>query len=515
MRKQLLILLLIVACYPAFCQDVGKILKTEADGFKWYLIKTESGEVSAESFDGHLIVPSLKSKDYYIYYSKTGYGDHSSDKRPSFFTANKHREHGGSFEVLGAAIFSSSGENIIPFSRGYKNITYVWLKDNVRTYFTFEKVVNGKTMVGVCDIKGREIIEPKYQSVSYMIDGFTGNTGGLNYVKLNIFLDENSLVSTDAILDKHLCTEDDGFRWYKTFKKGVFGAEDISGKTLIPLSRGYTSLFYNDMYGGNFRCELNGSYIECDLTGKVLSEEEYSNMRENHPYIPKNSASNNGHNASNESSNIKEMFDLAYNTPDTEAQTKYNRYMQVIQADAYNSYGYKAAAYNNLGVLYETLGDLKNAKACYEYALQANPNYDKAKDNLKNVKAQRRSQRWNNISNALGAVGQALGTMSGGQTNGTYNTYQGDGGSYGGSSGGSSSGERTCDSCGGSGKCATQGWADKYRCHGSGRCQHCNNTGTQRDYGHTRVCSTCNGTKKCHYCGGSGRCSNCGGSGKK
>ena len=111
--------------------------------------------------------------------------------------------------------------------------------------------------------------------------------------------------------------------------------------------------------------------------------------------------------------------DLAYNTPDTEAQTKYDRYMQVIKADPYNSYGYKAPALNNLGVLYESLGDLNNAKACYEYALQACPTYDMAKQNLKSVKAQRRSKRWSTIGNILGTVGETLGTMSNSQAAGT------------------------------------------------------------------------------------------------
>ena len=86
--------------------------------------------------------------------------------------------------------------------------------------------------------------------------------------------------------------------------------------------------------------------------------------------------------------------------------------MQVIKADPYNSYGYKAPALNNLGVLYESLGDLNNAKACYEYALQACPTYDMAKQNLKSVKAQRRSKRWSTIGNILGTVGETLGTMS-------------------------------------------------------------------------------------------------------
>lgn len=253
----------------------------------------------------------------------------------------------------------------------------------------------------------------------------------------------------------------------------------------------------------------NGNSINNDIVSYNNNQNE---SEQNNPTIATNTKTQ------IEISEIKDLFDLAYNTPDTEAQTKYDIYMQVIQADPYNNYGYKAPAYNNLGVLYESLGDINNAKICYEYALQANPNYDKAKQNLKNVKAQRRSQFWNNIGNALGVVGQALETINSSHTGGTYNTYQGGGGgsySSGSNGGGSSNSERICVSCGGSGKCSAQGWADKYRCHGSGRCLHCSNTGTQRDFGITRVCTTCKGTKKCQYCKGSGKCSTCNGRGKR
>lgn len=209
---------------------------------------------------------------------------------------------------------------------------------------------------------------------------------------------------------------------------------------------------------------------------------------------------------------VKNLFDVAYNTPDSEAQKKYNRYMKVIQADPYNKIGYKAMAYNNLGVLYESLGDLKNAKACYEYALQANPNYDKAKDNLKGVKAKRRNQLWNNVGNALGSVGQVLGTISRTQLNETLNeSYQGSGGSLSnGHSGGS-----VCKRCQGSGRCSSMsGTANKYYCHGSGKCGYCYGKGTIRKLGQTITCTACDGNGKCKYCNGSGRCSDCNGSGK-
>lgn len=206
----------------------------------------------------------------------------------------------------------------------------------------------------------------------------------------------------------------------------------------------------------------------------------------------------------------KNLFEAAYNTPDSDPQTKYNRYMQAIQADPYNREGYKVLSYNNIGALYENLGDLKNAKAYYEYALQINPNYGKAKENLKRVKAQLRSQRWNNIGNVLGAVGQTLETMNSGQT-GNINSTTGGGGYSGGSTNSS-----TCKKCQGSGRCSSMsGTANKYYCHGSGKCGYCNGSGIIRNLGQTITCTACNGRGRCKYCNGSGKCSDCDGSGKR
>lgn len=178
--------------------------------------------------------------------------------------------------------------------------------------------------------------------------------------------------------------------WFSTEKDGKEGACDINGNEIVPPV--FEACFYSD---GEFTIKDNTGYHKWS---------EYNNQTNNAQ------ASTN-----NKAASIKELFDLAYNTPDTEAQTKYDRYMQVIKADPYNSYGYKAPALNNLGVLYESLGDLNNAKACYEYALQACPTYDMAKQNLKSVKAQRRSKQWSTIGNILGTVGETLGTMSNSQ----------------------------------------------------------------------------------------------------
>lgn len=515
MRKVFLFFVLaFCGCLHSYGQDVQKELKTEEDGFKWHLLYS-NGFSGAQDVNGKDIIPLAKKFD--------GIG-YRTDLKLFQITVFKD-------DIL-TGFYSLDGKSLIEPGK-YDNANY-WNEAGKPQYFTVEK--GGKC--GVCDKNGKEVIPLLYDKVYHSngnyFEVYKGDYRGICDMTGHFTLPlsaQYTLILYEAETGcyavhkgnnlRGVCKKDGTFLiplsrnyelcnyekegWYQIKKNGYYGVCDLSGKEVVKPDRYKSMLFYEDGKGVYTYDENYNSITLYKLKGK---SNNYSSN--NNSYANTTTST-----TTSQSSSIKEMFDLAYNTPDAEAQTKYDRYMQVIQADPYNSYGYKAPAYNNLGVLYENLGDLKNAKTCYEYALQANPNYDKAKENLKNVKAQRRRQRWSNIGNALGAVGQALGSMNGGQTNGTYNTYQGGGSSYSGSSGGSSSGERTCVSCGGSGKCAAQGWADKYRCHGSGRCQHCNNTGTQRDYGNTRVCSTCNGTKKCHYCGGSGRCSTCGGSGKR
>ena len=136
---------------------------------------------------------------------------------------------------------------------------------------------------------------------------------------------------------------------------------------------------------------------------------------------------------------VEELFELAYNTSDSEAQLKYDRYIEVIQADPDNDYGFKAKALNNIGALFENLEDYHNAKEYYEAALEVDPNYGRAKDNLKDVKKTIRSEKWDRIGNIFGVVGNALGNMSASMA-GSYNSYQGTSGAYSSSTGSSSSG---------------------------------------------------------------------------
>lgn len=516
MKKITVLLLLILSGYNfAHGQEIQKKLQIEEDGFQWYLLMADDYE-AAQDRNGKELIPFSRKYKYITY-----------------ITDFKLFQIMDIEEDFIYGYCGIDGKELIPL-RKYDNALYRNEKD-MPIHFEVKK----DNLWGVCDKDGKEVIPIQYDKIIHSIGNyFIVSKGGFEGLcdmsgKFTIPLsNEFTLLLYKKETDSYIIHKGDHLQ-------GVCKAD---GSYLIPLSRGYEQCFYEEE--GWYEIMKDGYFGVCDLTGKeVVQPNKYKSSfsydenkgvytydenwnvvtlykpRNNTKSISSNNYANNSISTSNVvgSAEIKKLYDLAYNTPDSEGQTKYNRYMQVIQADPYNSYGYKAFAYNNLGVLYETLGDFNNAKKCYESAIDSNPNYDRAKQNLKRVKNQLRSNRLNKFSNALGAIGQAFGSMGGSQTTETYNTFQGDGSSFDSStsSGYSSTSGGNCVSCGGSGKCSAQGWADKYRCHGSGACQHCNNTGTQTDFGNTRLCSTCHGSKKCHYCEGSGKCPTCRGTGKR
>lgn len=124
-----------------------------------------------------------------------------------------------------------------------------------------------------------------------------------------------------------------------------------------------------------------------------------------------------------DAASVKDLFDQAYNTPDNEAQTKYDLYMQVIKADAYNTSGYLPLAYNNIGALFENAGDMNRARNYYNVACTIDPSNNLAAKNLHRVKNNIRSERLNAIADGLSAFGQEL-QNAGANMGGNVNGYQ-------------------------------------------------------------------------------------------
>ena len=163
-------------------------------------------------------------------------------------------------------------KTLIPLSRGYDRI-YFRAEDGHVGYFKVEK--NGKS--GVCDITGKEIVSPSYESVIYVSDGFNYKNSSGNFVPVGWYLDSQGIATREAPINKNLQTEKDGYQWYEVRQGEKYGAEDYQNRTLIPLSREYTSVFYRPEEGhkGYFSVKKSNKYGACDLTGKEIAQPIY------------------------------------------------------------------------------------------------------------------------------------------------------------------------------------------------------------------------------------------------
>ncbi len=483
--------------------------KKEKDGFEWIHLSQDGYEGAADK-KGNILI-SLSNKYKSVCYIKLD----SQDK--GFFYVGKD----GMFSDVG--ICDKSGKEVIPTGRGYSSITYHVTTEGYK-YFQVEK----NNLNGACDTQGNEIVGPKYYNLFYSQGRFIiQKSEESQYEDLNI-----TLVRNDSFSSKKI--ESNGFEWIKVYKGECCGAQDKDGHEIIPMSRGYNDIIYDENdYGGYpyFKVRKNNKYGACDLNGVEAIKPIYhgvytfkngfeTQLTESSDFVETNiKFSSDGIWRKNVAttigtSSLQEILNQAEATPDSESQKKYNLYKQIVDADPYNSLGFKAIACNQIAILYYNLGDTGNAKAWLEECLRVSPGNPTATNNLKIVKSQRRQQRINAITGVLGAIGSAV---SGTTTGGSVGSYQGGAvgndngstGSYGGGSGGS-----TCKRCNGSGKCSSSSiTADKYYCHGSGRCGYCNGDGVKRHLGQVIKCTSCNGDGRCHYCNGSGKCSSCGGRG--
>jgi hypothetical protein len=164
---------------------------------------------------------------------------------------------------------------LIPLTRRYDRIYFID-KEGHKGYFSVEK--NGKE--GVCDITGKEVISPSYESVFYSSDGFNYKNASGSYVATGWYLDSEGKATREIPIKKDMQTEKDGFKWYKVQQGDKYGAEDYLNRTLIPLNREYTSIYFQQEEGhkGYFKIQKNSKYGACDLTGKEVVQPFYESL---------------------------------------------------------------------------------------------------------------------------------------------------------------------------------------------------------------------------------------------
>ena len=470
--------------------QITKVLHNEEDGYKWYETKDGNGFYGAENIKGKTLIPLSKKYIGVSYQSPFLKAYYDSNVPDVIYKYEYYTKEGK--EILDNSKYDDT------FLHGGKNGVPYW--------FSVEK--NGKE--GACDINGNEIIPPLYSGCIYSsIDGFNiedehGNfqvwdeykDSDANKAYIQSINNSNNDVSqhikaSQTKVTKELKNEEDGFKWYNTNDgNGHYGAEDLKGKTLIPLSKKYIGVSYqspflsayyhsnvpgviykNDYYtkegkeildnskyddtflhGGKndepywFSVEKNGKKGACDINGKEIIPPLYSgciysidgfNIKDEHgewqvwdEYRKDNiGKQNNNNTATMQTKNVKELFDKAYNTPNTDLQTKINLYNEVIKADVGNRQGFQVLAINNLGVIWDEQGDLASARQAFERVLKIDPKNELGKKNLKSVKSRQKGERADNISNSLNKISQGLialaGVLSGNnnanQNNAAYN----------------------------------------------------------------------------------------------
>ena len=247
-----------------------RLLQTEKNGFKWYIIWKDRNGYGAEGEDGSTLIPLSRGYNHINFsplYNGTGY-----------FEVERNGKV-GACDITGKEIIAPDKYDMVLF---YERKGYVGY---------YEVEINGK--LGVCDITGKEIIPCRYRSILYITNGFElQNSDGDSFYSANIKLDKqgraystltatssspisnSSSSSTSSEQNgRMLHTEENGFKWYSFWKDKIEGAETENGTTLIPLSREYYFICFHPNYNGTgyFEVWRNGKKKgACDVTGKEI-----------------------------------------------------------------------------------------------------------------------------------------------------------------------------------------------------------------------------------------------------
>lgn len=267
----------------AFSQTPEKKLYTESDGYKWICVRDkESDTWGIQNNEGKYLFYAEGGNYQYTYL----YTNFKGTFKYSFFCIGrinkrivpKTRKERENYKYeLGRceAVIDLEGNIIIPFERGYEGISY--MESDGKCYFIVNK---GYEKNGICDIHGNEIVEPKYESVYYSVDGFYANLrySDPEYKTYNgrkvfgILLNENNEVDNHCISKMLYKDRDTNFSCYELFQNGVFGITDLSGKEIIPLSDGYTMIQYRNRNGedGYFYCQKGDTVAIYSIKGEEI-----------------------------------------------------------------------------------------------------------------------------------------------------------------------------------------------------------------------------------------------------
>lgn len=257
-------------------QDVTRKQIDENNGFRWVLVETSNG-YGAETIDGKTIIPSIYNRINYV--GNAGYRDY-------FIVEDRYLKKiktGSEFADRYVGIYSSTGECIIPTTRGYSGIWGQKSEDSNQVFYVFEIHFDNVEIDGICDIHGTELWSSdtegdRYSGIKYSkVKGFYYLDKKGEYKKLNIYLQSNdnkfnSYASGYQAADinnrikqakkqwievdgkkKKLHVESYGYRWYEVQNNNFTWAENADGGIVVPPRKfSWIRYDYSTYIGGFF-----------------------------------------------------------------------------------------------------------------------------------------------------------------------------------------------------------------------------------------------------------------------
>ena len=266
---------------------------------------------------------------------------------------------------------------------------------------------------------GEQQVGPIYKEIiplgfSYMLTDTTGKMGIADVMGTEIIKCEYEDINIWR-------TSEDGNHILLAQKNEKSGLISVSGSILTPIV--YSSIFlpYNNT---GVALKDTKYYLINASTGKIVTSKGYDDI-DNYTSDDKITAKLAGFSTTISTDGkenpriVDQAFQIAYDTPDENAQQKYDRYMLCLSLCEDKSD--RGTVLNNIGALYMTLNDEQNAIAYYEKA-QALGNTNAA-NNLKSIKRARRLEMVQQIGQAMIEAGQAITGNTATTTIDTSNDY--------------------------------------------------------------------------------------------
>lgn len=362
-----------------------------------------SGKYGAISVNNEVIVP-FKYKDAYSLKYKGAKASYAKVIKP-FLLSSKKKAIEEQMDEVRSKVLQANKEQAKAYPTTLPKVT---------------KTIIMKTKQGYVFMKGERQVGKTYQ----MIDEYPG----FCIVKRNDKLGVSDKLGSEVLECKY-----DGINIWNE-KEGILMVES-EGKYSLFASDGsklskqaWDILFFpaNNVAVG-YR---DGQYWLLDTKGNVISPCGYDNI-DNYPSDKKVTAFKHGYSTElgtdgKEKSPIaKQIFDEAYAMRTSgQAQGKYDKYMLCIALDPDNKKGFKALALNNIGALFEDIGDVDKALDYYGQA-KALGN-ETARKNIKRIKLDRTVNALQQVGQTLTQVAQTIDTSgaygSSLQTSGSYGT---------------------------------------------------------------------------------------------